>query len=259
MLTSILFQECSYEVVIVLLSSHTYVCDTLRHLWVNLTVACDKSPCTLLWRCNAWNVKLGNFDKSPLTNLKQSPCFAEQENTSCACILRKEALPGKFSEQLEQGWSVHGVHKWASLKKANLWGMIRGQVNLGNMSRAGKPPMKQSKSQYWRVKWCMQCFRNHDNAHGHFWASCFGALGTCTLDRQCLLKDDSGWQIEWGFGHKMNTKMCMQSACWNMSLCWANLRACRSGWHPAVQMCTELLVKLMSLSLRRILTGKTKW
>jgi hypothetical protein len=27
---------------------------------------------------------------------------------------------------------------------------------------------------------------------------------------------------------------------------------------PAVQMCTELLVQLMSLSLRRILTGKTK-
>jgi hypothetical protein len=33
---------------------------------------------------------------------------------------RLSELPGKFSEQLEQGWSVHGVHKCASLKKANL-------------------------------------------------------------------------------------------------------------------------------------------
>jgi hypothetical protein len=56
-------------------------------------------------------------------NLKQSPFFAELENTSSACIPRKEALneiSGKFPEQLEQGWSVHGVHKCASLKKANL-------------------------------------------------------------------------------------------------------------------------------------------
>jgi hypothetical protein len=52
----------------------------------------------------------------------------------------------------------------------------------------------------------MQCLRNRDNAHCHFWASCFGALRTCTSDRQCLLKDDKGWQIEGGFSHKMNTK-----------------------------------------------------
>jgi hypothetical protein len=32
----------------------------------------------------------------------------------------------------------------------------------------------------------------------------------------------------------------------------------RSGWLPAVQMCTELLVQLMSVSLSRNLTGKVK-
>jgi hypothetical protein len=41
---------------------------------------------------------------------------------------------------------VHGVHRCASLKKANLCGMICGQVNLGHMSEAGKPPMKQSEN-----------------------------------------------------------------------------------------------------------------
>jgi hypothetical protein len=60
--------------------------------------------------------------------------------------MRLNEHPGKFSEQLEQGWSVHGVHKCASLKKANLLGTIWGQVNLGNVSKAGKPPMKQSKN-----------------------------------------------------------------------------------------------------------------
>jgi hypothetical protein len=53
-------------------------------------------------------------------NIKQSPIFAEQQNTSFACIFRKERLnelPGKFSEQLEQGWSVHSVHKCSSLDK----------------------------------------------------------------------------------------------------------------------------------------------
>jgi hypothetical protein len=57
-------------------------------------------------------VKVGNFDKSPQEQtLKQSPCFAEQEKTSPA--------RNKFTEQLEQGWSMHGMHKYASLKKAN--------------------------------------------------------------------------------------------------------------------------------------------
>jgi hypothetical protein len=49
----------------------------------------------------------------------------------------------------------------------------------------------------------------------------------------------------------------MQSACLNMCLlAWVNLRACRSGWHSEVQMCTELHVQLISASLSRNLSAK---
>jgi hypothetical protein len=82
-------------------------------------------------------------------NLKQSTFFLLNRRTQVLLAYserrRWNVLPGKFSEELEQGWSVHSVHRCASLKKANLWGMIWGQANLGNVSKAGKPPMKQSK------------------------------------------------------------------------------------------------------------------
>jgi hypothetical protein len=38
-------------------------------------VVCDKSPCTLLWHCDACNVKVGNFDESPGTKLETVTIF----------------------------------------------------------------------------------------------------------------------------------------------------------------------------------------
>jgi hypothetical protein len=43
-------------------------------------------------------------------------------------------------------------------QKANLRGMIWGQVNLENVSKHGKPPIKQSKTQYPHMKFGMHCF-----------------------------------------------------------------------------------------------------
>jgi hypothetical protein len=228
-------------------------------------MVCDKSPCTLLWRCDAWIVKVSNFDKSPGTKLETVTMFLLNRTTLVLLVYfekrRWNELSAQFSEQLEQGWCVQGVHKCASLNKGQF---IRNDLGTSKSWKCVQgwqaPHEAVKKNQYWRVKSCMQCLRNHDDAHGHFWANTFCARRTCISDRKCLLKDDSGWQIEWGFGHKINTKLCMQLACWNvLLLCWANVRARKSGWHPAAQMCTELLIQLMSLSLKRILTGKTKW
>jgi hypothetical protein len=41
---------------------------------------------------------------------------------------------------------VHVVHKCASLTKGEFMGNDLGQVNLENVSKVGKPPMKQSKN-----------------------------------------------------------------------------------------------------------------
>jgi hypothetical protein len=52
-------------------------------------------------------------------------------------------LLGKISEQLEQGWSVHGVHKCASLTSGQFMRKDLGtrEMCLENVSKAGKPPM----------------------------------------------------------------------------------------------------------------------
>jgi hypothetical protein len=41
---------------------------------------------------------------------------------------------------------VHGVHKCASLAKGEFMRNDLGQVNLENVSKVGKPPMKQSRN-----------------------------------------------------------------------------------------------------------------
>jgi hypothetical protein len=49
------------------------------------------------------------------------------------------------SEQLELGWPVHGVQNVPGSPKANLRGMICGQVNAGSVAKANNPPIKQFK------------------------------------------------------------------------------------------------------------------
>jgi hypothetical protein len=46
-----------------------------------LHVVCGKSPCTLLWRCDACNVKLGNVDKSHRTKLETVTIFLLNRRT----------------------------------------------------------------------------------------------------------------------------------------------------------------------------------
>jgi hypothetical protein len=77
--------------------------------------------------------------------------------------------------------------------KAILRGMIWGRVNLQYVAKAGKPPMKQSKNSALSCEILYAILSaNHFNAHGHFLASCFGALRMCTSHRQCLLQDNWG-------------------------------------------------------------------
>jgi hypothetical protein len=66
-------------------------------------------------------VNLGNFDKVQEQN-SQHFLLSWRTPVLLAYLERRRwnELPGKFSEQLEQGWSMHGVHKCANLKKANL-------------------------------------------------------------------------------------------------------------------------------------------
>jgi hypothetical protein len=85
-------------------------------------------------------------------NLKQSPFLLNWKTPVLLAFVERRCcfeLPGKFSERLKQGWPVHGLHRCVactSLRKANLSGMIWGKVNLESVSKAGKPPMKQSKN-----------------------------------------------------------------------------------------------------------------
>jgi hypothetical protein len=59
------------------------------------------------------------FDKNPGKKHEiDTMFFSEQNNTSSVYMFEKEVkneIPDKFSEHLEQGCSVHGVHKCARL------------------------------------------------------------------------------------------------------------------------------------------------
>jgi hypothetical protein len=68
-----------------------------------------------------------------------------------------------------------------------------GTSDLENVSKAGKTPHEAiQKLIINMLKYVCNVLAGHHNAHGHFWASGFGALQTCTSHRQCLLQDNSG-------------------------------------------------------------------
>jgi hypothetical protein len=57
-----------------------------------------------------------------------------------------------FQVNFQSNWSRDGLCTGCTnvqvSTKANFFGMIWGLVNLENVSKAGKPPVKQSKTQY---------------------------------------------------------------------------------------------------------------
>jgi hypothetical protein len=64
--------------------------------------------------------------------------------------------------------------------EAHVRGMIWGQMNLENVSKASKPPIKQSPNSVLTSEmYVCNVLASHDNAHGHFWA----VLGSC--ERAC--------------------------------------------------------------------------
>jgi hypothetical protein len=76
---------------------------------------------------------------------------------------------------------VHGVHRCASLIKGPCMRNDLGQVDLESVSKAGNPPMKQSKNSVLTCEnYVGNVLASHYNAQGHVWASGFGALRTCT-------------------------------------------------------------------------------
>jgi hypothetical protein len=83
---------------------------------------------------------------------------------------------------------VHGMHKCASVNESQFMWNDWGQVNLGNVAKAGNPSMKQSKNSVLTCKIKYAMFKQvMIMLVGLFGQADFGALRTCTLHRQCLL------------------------------------------------------------------------